>query len=110
MFQLLNYVSLSPDQRAVLSAEIADLERKEAIHWLSPNNTDLGFYSNVFAVLKKGGGWRPVINLKKLNTFIHTPYLKMENISHLKDLLLPGDFLMKIDLKHAYLTVPMNHQ
>ena len=34
----------------------------------------------------------------------------MENINHLKDLLLPGDFLIKVDLKDAYLTVPMNHQ
>ena len=34
----------------------------------------------------------------------------MENISHLKDLLLPGDFLVKVDLKDAYLTVLMNYQ
>lgn len=47
---------LSPDPRAVLSAEIADLKRKEAIHYLSPNNIDLEFYSNVFAVPKKGEG------------------------------------------------------
>ena len=33
----------------------------------------------------------------------------MENVSHLEDLLFPGDFLVKIDLKDAYLTVPMNH-
>ena len=92
---------LSPDQGVILSAEIADLERKEAIHRLSPNHIHLGFYSNVFAVPKKGGGWRPVINLKKLNAFIHTPHVKMENISHLKDLFLPGDFLVKVDLKDA---------
>ena len=69
-------LSLSLDHRAVLSAEIADLERKEAIHCLSPNNTDLGFYSNVFAVPKKGRGWRQVINLMKINAFIQSPHFK----------------------------------
>ena len=69
-------LSLSPDQRAVLSAEIADLERKEAIHCLSPNNIDLGFYSNLFAVPKKGGGMETSHKLKEVKHFHSHPLLK----------------------------------
>ena len=36
-----------------------------------------GFYSNVFLVRKASGGWRPVIDLKNLNSHIHAPHFRM---------------------------------
>ena len=36
------------------------------------------FLSKTFTIPKKDGGNRPVINLKRLNNFIHCPYFKME--------------------------------
>ena len=33
-----------------------------------------GFYSNVFLVCKASGGWRPVINIKRLDTHIFAPH------------------------------------
>ena len=86
------------------------IRSKKAIHCLSLSSSDMGFYSNLFAISKKGGGWQPVINLKKLNTFICVPHFKTENFNHLKDILLPSDFLVKLDIKDAYLTVPMDQQ
>ena len=53
-------------------------------------------------------GWRPVINLKSLNQYLEVPHFKMESIQSLKDVILPGDHLAKIDLKDAYLSVPMD--
>ena len=43
--------------------------RKNAITEVPPDSP--GFYSNVFLVRKASGVWRPVIDLKSLNTHIH---------------------------------------
>ena len=51
---------------------------------------------------------RPVINLKRLNTFVQYLHFKMENINSLIDLLRPNDFIATIDLKDAYVTVPIH--
>ena len=60
-----------------------------------------------FCNTQKGWGHRPVINLKPLNCFIPYEHFKMESIHMLKDLLKKGDYVVKIDLKDAYLTVPI---
>jgi hypothetical protein len=82
------------------------LEKQAIVHLVPPLGP--GFYSSVFVVPKKDGGWRPIINLKNLNNHIHSPHFKMENISNLKDIILPGDWMCKLDLKDAYLSVPVH--
>ena len=90
-----------------LRKEIINMESKHAISEITPDGTDQGFYSQLFLVPKKDGGQRPVINLKKLNSFTRTEHFKMEGIHILKDLLKPGDWMAKVDLKDAYFMVPM---
>ena len=51
-----------------------------------------------------------MINLKKLNSFINAPHFKMEGIPTLKSLLQKGDWLVKIDLKDAYFSVPISKE
>ena len=97
---------MTKEQAVILSEEIQSLQEKSAITLLS-THPGPGFYSNVFVVPKRDGGWRPIINLRKLNSYIHTPHFKMENIFSLRDILKKGDWLAKLDLKDAYLTVPM---
>jgi hypothetical protein len=46
---------------------------------------------------------RLVLNLKKLNSFIPNIHFKMETVQDLKDLILEGDWMFKMDLKDAYL-------
>lgn len=67
--------------------------------------TSDSFYSNVFLVPKKGGELRPVINLKNLNSFLPYEHFEMEGVHLLKDLMEEGDWLVKLDLKDAYLTI-----
>jgi hypothetical protein len=55
----------------------------------------------MFVVPKKDGGWRPIINLKSLNSYLFTPHFKLESIQSLKDVLLQNDFMVKVDLKDA---------
>ena len=59
-------------------------------------------------VPKKDGGWRPIINLKRLNQFLFTTHFKMESILSLRDVLKKDNYMIKVDLKDAYITVPIH--
>ncbi len=48
-----------------------------------------GFYSRLFLVPKKGGSFRPVIDLSQLNKFITNKHFQMENLTCIKHLLYP---------------------
>ena len=91
-----------------MADKIQGMLEKGAISPAPP--TGRGFVSNVFLVPKKDRGQRPVINLKRLNKYVHTEHFKMEGIHVLKDLLQAGDFMVKVDLKDAYFTVPMHEE
>ena len=104
---------LSPSQQKVLDQEMEELLSKQAIHPIPPlSPLNEGFISSMFIVPKKDGGNRPVINLKPLNQFLVYEHFKMEGIHMLRDLLKQDDYLVKIDLKDAYLTVAIwkSHQ
>ena len=55
--------------------QISLMLQKNTITEVPPDSP--GFYSNVFLVRKASGGWRPVIDLKNLNTHIHAPHFRM---------------------------------
>ena len=71
-----------------------------------------GIYQFYVCGAQKDGGSRPVVNLKPFDQYLAYEHFKMEGIHMLRDLLKKGDFLVKIDLKDAYLKVPIwkNHQ
>jgi hypothetical protein len=102
---------ISGEDQLLIDQEVQELLAKQAVHYVS-GSPDNGFVSSLFVVPKKGGGHRPVINLKPLNNFVPYEHFKMESIHMLKDLLRKDDYLVKIDLKDAYLTVPVwrDHQ
>ena len=63
------------------------------------------FISTVFLVPKKTRDFRPVINLKPL--FVEKIHFKMESIRMTLNCISPGDFMVSIDLKDAYFSVPI---
>ena len=98
------------EQLAQIQEEISSLREKGAISVVadpSHSQKQTEFFSNLFLVPKKNGSMRPVINLKALNQWVETPHFKMEGLPTLQDLLRQGDWLVKVDLKDAYFTVPV---
>ena len=65
------------------------------------------FVSQVFLVPKKDGSQRPVVNLRSLNYLIAKKKFKMEGARSIRDLIRKGDWMAMIDLKDAYLSVPI---
>ena len=96
---------LEADKVQALSREVEKLVQKEAICPVQAG--DIGFMSPIFVVPKSDGSWRPVINLKSLNQYVRAPHFKMESIKLVKGLIQEGDWLTKLDLKDAYLTLPV---
>ncbi|KAI8437968.1 hypothetical protein MSG28_010630 [Choristoneura fumiferana] len=65
------------------------------------------FLSQIFLASKPNGGKRFILNLKALNKFITTSHFKMEDHRTASKLIPKGGFLATIDLKEAYLLVPI---
>ena len=68
----------------------------------------LGFYSPLFLVPKPHQRWRPVIDLSRLNTFLHIEKFKMETPETMRTSLIPGEWVLSIDLSDAYLHIPIH--
>ena len=93
-------------QQNVMQEEIEKLLLKGAIQLVSPSNGQ--FVSRLFLVPKKTGDLRPVINLRPLNKFIIHKHFKMENLQNVTQLVRKGDYMVTIDLKDAYFSIPIH--
>ena len=67
-----------------------------------------GFYSRLFVVWKTSGSWRPVIDLSLLNHFVDVSHFRMETIQSVLLSVRQGDWMASIDLREAYLQVPVH--
>ena len=61
---------VSVEDEILIDKELGELIQKQAIHPVSEHDYNTGFVSNLFVIPKKGGGQRPVFNLRQLNQFI----------------------------------------
>jgi hypothetical protein len=73
---------------------------------LEPTKTK-GFTSRFF-VEEKGEKIRPILDCRPLNKYLKTQHFKMEDLGMLASIVQPEDYLVKIDLKDAYLHVPIH--
>ena len=72
-----------------------------------PPTQGKGFLSNFFTIqeAKKRG---PILNCQKLNQFLQYEHFKMEEVPALREILEKNDYMYKIDLKDAYVMVPIH--
>ena len=94
------------ERREAVLKEIQSLIQKGVVQRVNPYSP--GFYSHIFVVPKSSGGWRPVIDLKTLNKFVHCPHFKMHTVNSAFNVLNVGDWAFSVDLKDAYLHVPLH--
>ena len=97
--------------QATLADAVAKLVDKRAVRELVLPERTPGFYSEIFLVPKKDSPeLRMIHNLKSFNkNFLEKPpTFRMVSLSALIHLLRQGDFLASIDLKDAYLHVPIH--
>ena len=87
-----------------LSAAVAELHAKGAIEPAPPP----GFCSHFFVTPKVTGGWRPVIDLSRLNHSVCVSHFHMEIQQLVLQSLCPGDWMVSLDLRDAYLQVPVH--
>ena len=99
------YKARQKDQ--ALATCIQSLLSKNAIERVE-NVKSLGFYSRLFLVPKPHQKWRPVIDLSRLNTFLHVEKFKMETPESIRTSLIPGEWVSSIDLSDAYLHIPIH--
>ena len=97
--------SMSREKQEVLQKEVDSLLRKEAIEKVKDSHK--GFHSNLFRVSKKDGGFRPVINSSGLNLYIKKKTFRMASLKDVSQTLRKGDWAATMDLKDAYLHVPI---
>ncbi len=88
----------------LLQTEVSQLHTKLAIEEVKEMT---GFYSLIFLVPKKTGGWRPVFDLSNLNKYLIIPRFKMESALSVQKALKQGKWAVSIDVKDAYLHVPI---
>ncbi|KAL0173041.1 hypothetical protein M9458_033352, partial [Cirrhinus mrigala] len=97
--------SVQGPNTAVLRAEIAVLLAKDAIETVPSAEMKKGFYSPYFIVPKKGGGLRPILDLRVLNRALLKLPFKMLTLKHILTCVRVQDWFVAIDLKDAYFHV-----
>ena len=101
-------ISNNPVKDQILEEQFQELLDKRVLEIVPGPYYGHSYFSNIFVVAKSNGKWRPVIDLKRLNKSINCPHFKMDDIQRLWETLLPGNFAFSIDLKDAYLHVPIH--
>lgn len=96
-----------PEKVDLLTEAVQAMVAKNAIVVVDKEHLDPGFYSRLFLVPKPTGGWRPVIDLSRLNKFLVVPHFKMETTRSVTGAIQPGDWSISVDLADAYFHVPL---
>lgn len=93
------------DQLLFIQEEVGKLLAKGAAKRVPQSQVLVS--SPFFIVPKSGGGFRPILDLRYINLYLEAPHFKMEGLFMLPTVVQQEWVLGKIDLKDAYLTIPV---
>ena len=94
------FVRSPPLTKANVPAGTQERPGEEADH--SGRSRTPGFYSRIFLVPKVTGGWKPVIDLSHLNSFVTQNPFGMETPASVLQSIREGDCMVSLDLKVVY--------
>ena len=99
---------VTSEAAAVLREEIHTLLSKNAIRVVPTSEANRGWYSRYFVVPKKGGGLRPILDLRVLNKYLRSYRFKMLTLRQLLNAVSTGDWFATIDLTDPYFHVAIH--
>lgn len=102
-------IQMSKDNKDTVHRELQSLLDKKIITPVQNPDSDT-FLSPIFTIPKKNKEQRLIINLRQLNKSVTKHHFKMEGAHLLSDLLVVNDWMVKVDLKEAYYTVPIHQE
>lgn len=103
-----NKISFNDYEKILIDNEVENMLKDGAITPTVHESNE--FISNIFLVPKPNGEFRPIINLRSLNEFVHYQKFKQETFPFVLELVQPNDFFTSLDLKKAYWSIPIDKQ
>jgi hypothetical protein len=97
-------VRMDPALLPAADKAVQELLDKQAIE---PLNSSRPIFSPFF-VVAQGEKIRPILDCRRVNRALAPPHFHMEDMRTIRPLIRQGDWLTKIDLKDAYLHVPIH--
>uniref|UniRef100_A0A3B1IRS8 ribonuclease H n=1 Tax=Astyanax mexicanus TaxID=7994 RepID=A0A3B1IRS8_ASTMX len=107
-FSSVVYTQVSLNAAAVLREEIETLLCKQAIRVVPQADAQRGWYSRYFVVPKRGGGLRPIMDLRTLNKHLRVFKFRMLTLRQFLRAVGPGDWFTSIDLTDAYFHIAVH--
>jgi hypothetical protein len=95
-----------PSEASLVQDEVDQLLAKGAIFRIPEENAY--FVTKMFLVNKKGGSFRPVLNLKPLNLHTAPKQFKLEGMPVVMASLQDRDWMTNVDLSDAFFHVPLH--
>ena len=89
-----------------IDLQIAELLKKGVVVETQHENGE--FISPIFLTAKNDGGYRLILNLKKLNSTIEKKKFKMQTLASILCLIRPNMYMAKLDIKDAYYSIPIH--
>ena len=101
----------SPRDPVKLRALSGEIQKHLDNGVISPvENSCNQYVSRVFTVQKPSGDHRLIIDLSNLNKFVNKVSFRMENKDVIQNLIAKNDFMVSIDLRDAFFTVPLHKE
>lgn len=97
----------SGDQSSLIKLEVESLLNKGVIVKIDHSPGEI--LSPIFLTEKSDGSFRMILNLKELNKHIPKRKFKMETLSSILRLVRKNAFMVKLDIKDAYYSVPIDY-